>query len=48
MTHYCPTCDRYLIRYGSKYRCFYCLGRQNVDPEAVGEWPSSVIEGMTR
>jgi hypothetical protein len=48
MTHYCPTCDRYLIRYGNWYRCFYCLGRRGVDPDAVGMWRRSIIEALVK
>ncbi len=46
MTYYCPQCDRYLVRQGAFYRCFWCLGRREVDTEAVGEWPRWVIEQL--
>lgn len=45
MTYYCPDCGRYLIRYGPVYRCFWCLGRREIDPNAVGEWLRDIIEG---
>lgn len=47
-TRYCPTCDRYLIRQGAFYRCFFCLGRRAIDFTACGEWPVAVIEGLVR
>jgi hypothetical protein len=48
MTYYCPTCDRYLIRRGAFYLCFFCLGRRAVDPEAIGKWRRTIIEGLVR
>jgi hypothetical protein len=48
MTVYCPNpdCGRYLIRYGDVYKCIYCLGRQEIDDDVIGEWPISILDNL--